>query len=559
METSGRTLIHRLGVLLFAIMLMTAGCGSGDEATEGATSQPATTEPMGTAATVEPSAGSTTSAPVAVTPNPLAVSVETDAGSAVTAFIPTDGGSVRAVAADGTVLALSIPAGALLSPQDVTLTPVADVNGLPLSGGLAAAADISPDGLQLQEPATLTIEPADPQTGDLSVGFAYHGDGAEFHLYPAAFDDNTITVQLSHFSGYGAGAGTAADIAGQLERVPTAPGDQANQAIASAIAQSGATAGQSLPAAAQSSVEDTLRQWWDQSVRPRLDNAQGDATQLDDAITEYLDWRAAVQMAVLTSAFVDEDIEARDMLTFGIANGIDEFAMQCLQQDAPENVVFIARWWNVADNLGLQIGYSVQQISAIIKACAAFVLDFDSSLTLAAGPVSGTFEVTATVALVLDPSLDYWTGAGPLTYTNVDFLLPPIPPNCVITQIDGFGSTFTVPFAWLNLDILSGPPDLRVVIDPGRPYEVLSAQCTDPDSGQTFTDALEFDGWVGNFALMHTSEFNVDATGLESGIRITGFSTSSQSHMRFVKSYAEQLTPAGVLIDEVTSIEVFPG
>ena len=150
-----------------------------------------------------------------------AVEAHPDTSRASSKVISPEGGSLSAVAADGTQFTLTIPAGALVSEEEITLTPVTAIDRLPLSGGLSAAVQLAPDGLLLFQAATLVIDLPVPIPPDQEITFAWRGIGEEFFLYPPKpLNTPSITLTLTHFSGYGAGRGTSADETAQLARVP---------------------------------------------------------------------------------------------------------------------------------------------------------------------------------------------------------------------------------------------------------------------------------------------------------------------------------------------------
>lgn len=82
------------------------------------------------------------------TPNPLTVRPQLDPTANASATVPVSGGSVSLTGPDGTTYRLTLPDGALLSPETITLTAIDAVDGLPLSGGLLAGVAIEPDGLR---------------------------------------------------------------------------------------------------------------------------------------------------------------------------------------------------------------------------------------------------------------------------------------------------------------------------------------------------------------------------------------------------------------------------
>src|SRR4051794_5230068 len=102
----------------------------------------------------------------------------TDATKSAGAVLGPDGGSIRA----GPVT-LTVPAGALLDAQRITVTPLTAVGGSPL-GQLLAGAELEPQGLHFVKPAHLTLTlPADVSPAD-AVAFGFDGTGTSFHLTP---------------------------------------------------------------------------------------------------------------------------------------------------------------------------------------------------------------------------------------------------------------------------------------------------------------------------------------------------------------------------------------
>ena len=154
-----------------------------------------------------------------------------DASRAVTVRIPTTGGTLSTTGADGSRFTLDIPKDALLSDRDVTLTPVSSIGGLPLSGGLSAAVHVEPEGLVLYDSATLTIEPAAAVPRGEAITFSYQGAGAEFFLQPPLPIAGAIRLPVLHFTGFGVGRGTQADLDAQALRLPTLEVDQLLQRL----------------------------------------------------------------------------------------------------------------------------------------------------------------------------------------------------------------------------------------------------------------------------------------------------------------------------------------
>lgn len=169
----------------------------------------------------------------AAEPDPLSVEVELDEAAGVQKTISGEGGTVEANLGSGVAVSLEVPRGAVAGPAEIGLTPVREIQGLPFSGGLGAAVDLSPDGAVLAQPATLTLElPPDAPLEEL-VAFSYRGDGEAFILHPWQLEEGSrVTIPVFHFSGVGVGRGTVEDMQAQLDRTPVECSDHAAQADA---------------------------------------------------------------------------------------------------------------------------------------------------------------------------------------------------------------------------------------------------------------------------------------------------------------------------------------
>jgi hypothetical protein len=137
-------------------------------------------------------------------PNPLTVKAAFETQSAQSQAIGAEGGSLSVKDSRGVSYTLTIPAGALDSEVTFTLTPIQDIQGLPLSGGMTSGVRIEPEGLHLDPPATLSVGSPQPEPSDglVSIGFAFDGAGSEFHFEPggsAEQANGTGAVKLASF------------------------------------------------------------------------------------------------------------------------------------------------------------------------------------------------------------------------------------------------------------------------------------------------------------------------------------------------------------------------
>jgi hypothetical protein len=153
---------------------------------------------------------------VTVVDAPLTLGVTLDTARTAAVLMGPDGGEVTTTAADGTVSTLTVPPGALVSEQTISITPVLGITGLPLSGELVAAVHFTPDGLQLARPATLTLTLPGPVDRAGLLGFVFDDTGTNFEVVSASVDGATLALQVSHFSTAGTAQGALQDFAQQI-------------------------------------------------------------------------------------------------------------------------------------------------------------------------------------------------------------------------------------------------------------------------------------------------------------------------------------------------------
>jgi len=184
--------------------------------------------------------------------NPLTVDATFDAQNSHSQAIGTEGGSVSVTDPNGVIYTLDIPAGALDNEVTFTLTPIQDIHGLPLSGGITSGVRIEPEGLTFNQSASLRIETAEAEVTDqlIDMAFAFDGDGREFHFVPSSAGESTSAVfklanpankskmkwiNVPQNKSYGSGKGTSNDIRDQVKNhPPSSSADNLNQKMAAA-------------------------------------------------------------------------------------------------------------------------------------------------------------------------------------------------------------------------------------------------------------------------------------------------------------------------------------
>ena len=145
----------------------------------------------------------------AVPAQPLTLAIDIDAARAVTQRISAaTGGVLRVTGADGAHFEFTVPADALASDLDVTMTPVARFTRLPFNGADAATAwgvQLAPSGTRFLKPARLRITPPAGEAVPVSqqLAFGWEGDAVQLALLDPASPE--VDVQVLHFSGYALG------------------------------------------------------------------------------------------------------------------------------------------------------------------------------------------------------------------------------------------------------------------------------------------------------------------------------------------------------------------
>ena len=185
------------------------------EAAAGATTPAGSTTPTGSQTPGGPAATSA----IFDTPEPIDVGVALDTDKMVEALIPVDGGSITTTGSDGTVYTLDVPSDALNNETAIGMTPVGSLSGMPFGGTQTYAVQFSPEGLQLQNFAVLTIKPAVEIPADQQTFFSYLGNGKDLIFAWPVADSSELKINVLHFSGDGVTNGTPAKVDPLRERL----------------------------------------------------------------------------------------------------------------------------------------------------------------------------------------------------------------------------------------------------------------------------------------------------------------------------------------------------
>jgi hypothetical protein len=135
-------------------------------------------------------------------PNPLDVSIRTNPAKAQTKVLGPAGGTLRLRLADGTEVHLKLPAGALVFDTEIGMAPAA-IEGWGFAPTGLAAVQLSPEGLDLLVPASLSFRRAETDSSPNTGQIAWAANGIDLHPIPASDALSGATIPIDHFSGYG--------------------------------------------------------------------------------------------------------------------------------------------------------------------------------------------------------------------------------------------------------------------------------------------------------------------------------------------------------------------
>jgi hypothetical protein len=406
-----------------ALAILVAGCSN---------SPP--TSPTPAAASLVPSAGANPSGtpslgaspgaypfpdPAAVfspTQPPIDLTVTPEAGNTVTALIPAAGGELKATGADRTVYTLTIPDNALTADTEISMTPVATVKGLPTGGDATFAVQLAPDGLHLDDFATLTITPAVALPVDQQIPFGYEAAGTGMFLALPVVKDPRIQLRILHFSGYGVTKGLLADLGPVRQRLGGDADARLNSQIAELFARERVLeqSGQPVALTFHDEMRSLLDEFRQKVVDPRVAAAGNSCANARLALESLL------------------NLSKQRQLLFGGEEEAFPVSLQttlshlCTQEEyelcRDEHVVWrmlpvILSFEHLRQTLGVPDPAEWAFERNLAAKCLTFEVRFDSTASVQQGPVRAVSSVTSKVFIAFDPESLRTIGHSSLTNT----------------------------------------------------------------------------------------------------------------------------------------------
>lgn len=291
--------------------------------------------------------------------------VVTDEGRRVEAIIGPDGGALTATTSVGATVTLTIPRGALGSPETISLVPLDRVRDVISSGGPTVAVLMEPDGLDFELPVNAALEYA-AWPSEVVVGLARH-DGTRITRWPATRAGDVLTVPLFHFSGL---------VAGDIEMF-----DAPETPEASAMAELGA----SLSEGDVAGIEAGLRDWYEREVRPALVRGAGSLTDAPEALREYVAFLQALQLGLGPGGLSDVETEAYELAGNVVRNAIEDRNLACLERHDHRLGLEALAWQAEGQLRGLDGQAGLDRPSVIDNLCFSIDASIDMPETIDAG------------------------------------------------------------------------------------------------------------------------------------------------------------------------------
>jgi hypothetical protein len=474
---------------------------------------------------------------VSVRPKATAVDVAPQldgAEKSVSAVISTDGGRLDAIASDGVLYSLLVPAGALERATRITMTPLRGVGGLPFAGGLVGGVQLGPDGLELARPASLIISGERIRTAPGQVAFGYHGAGRGLHLEPffrrlpaeaqgEGFDPSRqVVLPVMHFSGAGVAPATTLEAARQLRYGAMEARDRLAQQTADVIAKERDRQLQGQgedPADLSRLLEGNLGAYLEQVVIPEAAAASFSDAMFESAVRDYIGWE---RQRELLGAGGDRRWEGQvrqveALLRAAFKELVKRAEDRCYKGDftVATKMLALERTRQLLAGSGGFAGFAdddVNLFERIMDRCFRFELRVVShvehhgrgSALGVTGTEDWTFDLRGTVPLTLTGG--ELTGTAPFTYSVVsvsdegDLNWEPIgrshcksystgqtQPGQITVSAGSFGS------------LADGRQkiDPVVTLDPGSPQEQVHHDCQSTVGGSS--DSVSEDRWESYF------------------------------------------------------------
>lgn len=424
--------------------------------------------------------------------NPLKVTV-TAGDKQASKLIDAAGGNLEL--GDSGKATLSFPKETVFQAETVGLKEIKSIEGMGQGATLVAGVQATPDGTTFNGPADLTFETA--ATGNL-IGFAFDGDGENFHLYPIKKDGNKVTMKITHFSGYGilnVGDGS------YTPPTPQSIKAKAQQLIARIILEGQKESGTLSPGQLDR-IYNLLNAWWKTAVKPDLDKSVGNDEMVIPAFDHYLVWLAGAQGLGLDSRFTAEQEYAMNTAAKATKNAYEKASKKCTEQKDATQIAKMTKLAKFAMKWGLngKQGLNVNDLLEKTKKCAVFELRLNSTTSF---PKYGiAMNASGSVNINMDSNYNL-VGEGIIKQNSYD---PQDGFTC--SYASGGMPSFPTKIVSTKLDVSAKNPKTSIVMEYSDVENTLVCNSTLPNVD--FTSTSGNDDWLSDYFIIHYGEDYVD-------------------------------------------------
>ena len=229
-----------------------------------------------------------------------------------------------------------IPPGAIAGSAMLSGAFMYQVSGLP-GTALVPPLYLSPENAVFHKPVTVTFKSHNPWPLG-TMAYSWHAPSNEFHLVPAVIQGNTATITLTDFQGCGLIAGTDADRAAAINRIPKDRIDQFEHNLA-------------VAADSQDAKLAVLRKFFQHDLLPLAKQAVEEVALIPKVVGEFQLWQLGVNSLESPPSDLTAGVsQAAGLINQGLVNTVERNLRPELSHSIPalSSVVHAYQWLRTA-------------------------------------------------------------------------------------------------------------------------------------------------------------------------------------------------------------------
>lgn len=304
----------------------------------------------------------------------------------------------------GSVGLLTFPKNALIDEQEISVSEISKLDGLPEGWNLVEAYDFAPDGQQFAQGVDANFD----AKIDSNV-YAFKIEGGRLVRIPLFEINNKYVTGISSFSGVG-----LIRIVGVVPSVATSDeiSDKAKELIANSAAN---------PETGDKEIINLFKVWFHTSIKKNLIAAEKDDSILKSSLNEYVNWLKFAQLVGISDSLGDMITTAEQHINKAVLNATIKATDRCVQEDDISQLVLIGFWQSFAQSLDLKVAsLDSDDILRRLQQCGRFKLTIDSELTLSAGELAQTSRAKGEMILEMGADFKY-SATGEMTFEDTEY------------------------------------------------------------------------------------------------------------------------------------------